>query len=336
MASPSISSPSEGEIVESDSEKATTTLVSNKGTSVDGHFRKRVSVSRSPSPIRSPGCQRSRSESRSPYRESRGVKRLVEDDHYDRSRNDPRRFKVRYEDRPYGGKLGTRDSFRERSRTRGADRSRRHEDRGANGRARDKRQRTRSRSPPQFKSYKSDRAQYEGTIQGPRSRRDQGDQGYDESWSKLSKEQSVSDRGQHPVAAAQPRREAEIKKNQKQDCDSFAKRSAQTAKYVPSSLRLRIADFNDSDVKVDEVVTEPDKQVAEMQAVDEATLIEERRKRREAIKARHRGQATPLLVQALVLDNESGPSTPKQTATENRPQNQGILYELYIWILADF
>ena len=35
---------------------------------------------------------------------------------------------------------------------------------------------------------------------------------------------------------------------------------------------------------------------------DEATLIEQRRKRREAIKAKHRGQASPLIVQALALD----------------------------------
>lgn len=45
--------------------------------------------------------------------------------------------------------------------------------------------------------------------------------------------------------------------------------------------------------------------------VDEATLIEERRKRREAIKAKYRGSATPLLVQALQLGNESGPSSPR-------------------------
>jgi len=40
----------------------------------------------------------------------------------------------------------------------------------------------------------------------------------------------------------------------------------------------------------------PDENV---QPRDEAALIEERRRRREAIKARHRGQATPMLVQAL-------------------------------------
>jgi serine/threonine-protein kinase PRP4 len=44
--------------------------------------------------------------------------------------------------------------------------------------------------------------------------------------------------------------------------------------------------------------------------IDEATLIEQRRKRREAIKAKYRGAATPLLVQALQLGNESGQSTP--------------------------
>lgn len=47
------------------------------------------------------------------------------------------------------------------------------------------------------------------------------------------------------------------------------------------------------------------------QLVDEAILIEERRKRREAIKAKHRGQATPMLVQALVLGNDSATPTSK-------------------------
>lgn len=41
-------------------------------------------------------------------------------------------------------------------------------------------------------------------------------------------------------------------------------------------------------------------------------MIEQRRKRREAIKAKYRGQATPLLVQALQLGDKSGDSTPGQ------------------------
>src|SRR5436190_16107155 len=43
---------------------------------------------------------------------------------------------------------------------------------------------------------------------------------------------------------------------------------------------------------------------------DEVTLIEQRRKRREAIKAKYRGQATPLLVQALQLGTKTESTTP--------------------------
>lgn len=50
----------------------------------------------------------------------------------------------------------------------------------------------------------------------------------------------------------------------------------------------------------------------EEEQVDEATLIEQRRKRREAIKAKYRGSGTPLLVQALHLGDKSGASTPGQ------------------------
>ena len=54
-----------------------------------------------------------------------------------------------------------------------------------------------------------------------------------------------------------------------------------------------------------------------MQPLDEAALIEERRKRREAIKARHRGQATPLLAHALVPDTTlSTPNTESISAVD--------------------
>lgn len=59
------------------------------------------------------------------------------------------------------------------------------------------------------------------------------------------------------------------------------------------------------------------------QPVDEATLIEERRKRREAIKAKHRGQATPVLVQALALENKPDFNTPKPFLSEAAPQVEG-------------
>lgn len=57
----------------------------------------------------------------------------------------------------------------------------------------------------------------------------------------------------------------------------------------------------------------------DVDSVDEATLIEQRRKRREAIKAKHRGPGTPLLVQALSAGNgaparENEPDTPGQAS----------------------
>ncbi|KAI9821361.1 MAG: U4/U6 small nuclear ribonucleoprotein prp4 [Thelocarpon impressellum] len=50
--------------------------------------------------------------------------------------------------------------------------------------------------------------------------------------------------------------------------------------------------------------------------VDEMALIEERRKRREAIKAKYRGQATSLLVQALQLGDQSGPTSPSTSISK--------------------
>lgn len=55
----------------------------------------------------------------------------------------------------------------------------------------------------------------------------------------------------------------------------------------------------------------------EAEPVDEATLIEERRKRREAIKAKYKATSTPLLVQALQA-GPSGASTPGQNIDSSR------------------
>lgn len=56
-----------------------------------------------------------------------------------------------------------------------------------------------------------------------------------------------------------------------------------------------------------------------VQPVNEAALIEKRRKRREAIKAKHRGQTTPMLVQALALNNE--PTKLTSNPNPSRPQS---------------
>ena len=234
MASPS-SSPSEGEIVESDSEKATTAPASNKGISVDRPFRTRVSVSRSPSPIRSPRRHKSRSESRSPYREPRGAKRSHDDDHYDRMRNDPRRFKVRYEDYPAADRSRGRDPHHEADRS---DRSLVHEYRGANGRPGEVPPRTRSRSPNHLRTQRWDHDRHSGKNRGGRGSKDtwreQSGRGNNQSRSRHSNEQSVSHRGHTTVAAAQLKADAESRNNQTQhSADSVQKSTSSTAKYVP-------------------------------------------------------------------------------------------------------
>lgn len=51
---------------------------------------------------------------------------------------------------------------------------------------------------------------------------------------------------------------------------------------------------------------------AEAEPLDEAALIEERRKRREAIKAKHSNSATPL-IQALQSGDRSAVETPSRS-----------------------
>ena len=69
-----------------------------------------------------------------------------------------------------------------------------------------------------------------------RHRREQGDRGYRESPSRFSREQSVSDMGHSPVAAAQLKREAETRINQIQLDNSAGERGDPPIRYVPSSL----------------------------------------------------------------------------------------------------
>ena len=317
------SSPSEGEIVESDLEKATTALVSNNGTSVDRPFRKRISVSRSPSPIRSPRRKRSRTESRSPYRENRGAKRLPLDDHYDRSQDDPRRFKVRYEDRPGGGRLRGSDHHYD---TDLSNRGLGHDYRDTNGRPRSTRPRIRSRSPDNSRTQHSNHERRREKSRSRQGYRDywlqSGKGGHNESQSKLSKEQSVSDRGHSSVAAAQLKRHAESQIYQTQHLDdSVEKPSSTIAKYGPLYPCGEMTDWvpKSSGLGGSPVETEAS-QLQETQPLDEAALIEERRKKRKAIKAKHRGQSTPMLVQALALDSKSAPSTPRSLVIEDGVQ----------------
>ena len=109
--------------------------------------------------------RRSRDRSRSPYsdRLPRGSKRAREEEYTDRSRSDPRRFKVHYEDAPQEYTHRSRISYEDIDRGPTTSSDLRYDDRD---RYAEKRPRTRSRSP-----YRSDRGG-DRHGRGGQSRRD--------------------------------------------------------------------------------------------------------------------------------------------------------------------
>ena len=324
------STPSEGEIIESDSEKATKSPQSVHGNTVDRKSRKRISVSRSPSPIRSPISRKSRtrSRSRSPYRENRGAKRLREDDTYNHhDRNDPRRFKVHYEDHRRDDKVRSRDRYNDPDNGRGPDPALRYDDRGLNGRPRDKRPRTQSRSPPRFRDRKSDRdgSGYGNEDYKVQFGRGRGGSEYRESKERFPKAQSVSDRGNTPVATAFTRREAETRNLQTQQINIVKPNSSRGPdKYVLDQQFSSLANSATISASVNGSAVGQDAHApVETPPMDEATLIEERRKRREAIKAKYKGHGMPLLVQALAISSNSITPSSKSEAIRADQQVKG-------------
>lgn len=215
------STPSEGEIVESDSEKATTSLRMINDTNVDSRSRIRASVSPSLSPYRSPRRRPSRTPSRSPFREARGAKRYRDSDlDSNRARTDSRYFKIRYDDRSAGLPKTSRSVYIDTDRSLESDSNLRYEDRGSYVRLKPNRPRTRSRSPfRKHPSMSNDgwRRSNDKNFKGLKHSGDERDSvGYTESRKRLSAEQSVSDRGQSSVAAAPIRQDAETGPNQDQ------------------------------------------------------------------------------------------------------------------------
>ena len=232
MISRSSSTPSEGEIIESDSEKATTRNVDIRSTSVDRHFRKPAPVSQSPSPIQSPQFHRSRSHSRSPYREPRGAKRSYDDDEpHDRRRNDPRQFKVHFE-----GKRRAHNAYEDLDRSDRSGLKLRYDDRSGSGRPRDKRRRTRSRSPRPLGSAPDNERHSrvdKGARPGSHSWGDRYEREYQDGRSRLSQKQSVSDWGHSLIATANNKPEAEIPMIQnKSTTNTGMKLNSHSAAYV--------------------------------------------------------------------------------------------------------
>ncbi|RDW94393.1 putative serine kinase ppk5 [Coleophoma crateriformis] len=295
MASPASSD--EGEIRDGGSEKATTSLPHFDGTSVDRQDRNRSrnSISLSPRSVHGARDRRSLERSRSPYsdRVPRGSKRSRDEDYSDRNRGDPRRFKVHYEDTPRDYKRRPRVSYDDIDNGPAASSELQYDDRERNSDG--KRQRTRSRSP-----YRNGRGsdyngrEWDARRDGHRSNTYQDQsrsnhRGYGNMSRRGSNDQSVSKREQGPLPSDNFKHEAKSTQGQSLSQHDIAARSEH---------------------EIQENHAEPE--AVEVEPVDEAALIEERRKRREAIKAKYKGPATSLLVQALHLGDKSGQSTPGQ------------------------
>ncbi|KAJ5155463.1 hypothetical protein N7492_008266 [Penicillium capsulatum] len=262
------STPSEGEIIESGSElKASSSQPPLNGTSVD------LPPELAP-PLRRdlPGYKRRRDDERGDY----------EDRH---SRHEPsRRYGSRYDDRYHDRGASSRrpKSYYDYDREDTYGGGLRYTD-DYDGR-RDKRTRTRSRSP--YREVRKPKQYDEPDLNAGGSRSSADGQRRRPSTGKV-----VSERGKHPRDSRYSKLGAETQKNQVQQA-------------LPT--HAHVADEPDTPVTAESVEEAP---VSE--PVDEAAALEARRQRREAIRAKYRSQATPLhlkAVQAGGADTDS--STP--------------------------
>ncbi|KAI9372680.1 kinase-like domain-containing protein [Aspergillus egyptiacus] len=312
------STASEGEIIESGSEtKATTSQFPLNGNSVDRPTRVRhspaprspASLTKSPRRRRSRTRSRSISRSRSPYRDYRGYKRRRDDDYdfdYDDDRRSrytpPRRASHRYDERHADrGYQRHRRPYYDYDREENQHADLRYGD--DYDRRRDKRPRTGSRSP--FHGIRK-RKQYSGDEwEQPRGQRETSVASQKRG---SFAEQSVSERGTTPAVAQDSRQDAETQKNQVQAASSDAPSSGDDRYVEPALLWVKFTDFSVS------VNGQADENVEPIEPVDEAAQLEARRKRREAIRAKYKTQATPLRIQALHLGDERDSTTPTSEA----------------------
>jgi serine/threonine-protein kinase PRP4 len=96
--------------------------------------------------------------------------------------------------------------------------------------------------------------------------------------------------------------------------------SASTPSNAVTEEGSRVGVDSSSGLQRQENPDEPE----ESKPLDEAALIEERRKRREAIKNKYRGQAPPLLVQALHLGADSISASPGAESYSSTPRRSGM------------
>ncbi|CAD6503578.1 BgTH12-03238 [Blumeria graminis f. sp. triticale] len=302
MASPASSD--EGEIRDEGAEKANTSLFHQHGTSVDRQDRNHSSTSPSLSSdheyVYRKNIQRERSRSPRSFRKSLPVKRIRDEEYVDRSRGDPRKFKVHYEDSSHDYQRRSRPKY---SGTSGQ--SCLPYDDGDDTSA-TKRARTRSRSP-----YRASRGIDRHTCGDQPRKGDRYTGGYN------MKCYSYANRDIRNRDSDQSARKWEPNLLPTSDI-------RHDGKLTQGSL------FNEkkaslSDEKSDDASSAPAPSGEE--DLDEAALIEMRRKRREAIKAKYKVYASPPLAEALNLGNSGDNPVESNTIyqpTDQTPQMQKI------------
>ncbi|OBT69535.1 CMGC/DYRK/PRP4 protein kinase [Pseudogymnoascus sp. 23342-1-I1] len=287
------SSSDEGEIRDAGLDKATTSQ-QIKDTSVDRQHRIRSRYSPSPSLSIEDSVVSAMRRSAERRLSPRGSKRNRDDDHYSRNNRDSRRFKSQYEDRPTQ-RRGYEDLDREAAAPAGL----RYDD-GDRNRDRRSRSRTRSRSPYRASretetrgnyNTKPQRDNYSGGSRGNLPDRARMN-GYGDHQRQGSRDQSVSKRAHGPMPTDLSNGEAKFVQGYSQKRGDSHRSERDIEKSHPP------AEEPPSDTE------EP---------LDEAALIEQRRKRREAIKAKYKGSATPLMVQALQIGDRATPETRSQS-----------------------
>lgn len=297
--------------------KATASQPPLKGTSVDRPLRDSTSSFKSPTSLkdstsprrrRSWTRSRSRSRSRSPYRDNRGYKRRrndEQDEYEDRIRQDPaRRYGSKYDDRYHdrGAPPRRPKSYYDYDREEGYGGGLRYTDDydHDHDRRKDKRPRPRSRSPYREvrkpKQYDEPDSKAGGALPPADTKR-----------RRLSSEQVMSER-KAPAGARGSKLGAETQKNQVQQ--ALPTRAYVTDEYVsfnPFIGNRAANNYCRSEIPAPSETAE-ESQPAE--PVDEAAALEARRKRREAIRAKYRSQATPLHLKAVHADVDTDSSTP--------------------------
>lgn len=340
MNSSSESYDEEGEIFETEVEKAPPSLPSVPGPSVD-RLSNRNRGSRSPAISHNSDDARStlsRHDRREDYQYRdcdypRGEKRRRGDSRGDRG-PDPRQHRVHYEaggDPNYGRRPRVSYADIDRSDVRELSR----QPYGSDDRycRESKRSRTRSHSPPRGPRGDAGRGDNGRGGRGrgyyDDNRRENGNRYYEKDTArhdesrKHSREQSVSEQGDFSESS---KRDAENRSKLPDRTLSAVQkmtngRSVALFKRVSFSLEVDFLDY-DRNVPIEKGPLKRAHEEPEIEEpVDEAKLIEERRKKREAIKAKYRGQATPLLVSALGL-SDSAPNSPAESiATPSEPND---------------